>query len=164
MHFDGTTFANSINFFVGLAFDIDRVRSAANQPRDIGDNFASARSDLGLFADDCAIDVANLPSRFAHSVYSFTQKNCRVCAFILGIVVWKELANVGQPKCTQNCISDCMQQNIAIGVCNKTSRMFYLNSAEYKLFALACRGSRLEAMQVIAMSDPHRVISPSSDS
>ncbi len=42
--------------------------------------------------------------------------------------------------------------------------MFDLNSAENKRFAIACGGARLETMQVISMSDPHRVISPWPDS
>ncbi len=71
MDFDSAAFADSIDHFVGLAFDVDVRHIAIEKRRNVGSDGTAVVSELGAFAYDGDIDVADGVAGSAHAPHCF---------------------------------------------------------------------------------------------
>lgn len=160
MHFDGASFADGIDSFVSLPFEVDKCDRTADQPRNIRRDFTLVGTDLRLFTNDGAVDIGNIPAGLAHPANRVAQEDRRVRAVVLRVVVGEKLSNIWERQCAEDRVCDCVQKDIAIGMGDRTRRALDSNPAEHEGAPIAMGRSRFESMQVVAVPDPHRIVSP----
>jgi len=132
MHFESPSFADGIDAFMRLALDIHALAPALKQPCDVRRNRIPVRTNLRSLADHRAIDVANLKPCSVHPLNGFAQKDRRIGAVVLRIVIGEELPDVWKPEGTEQRIRDRVQKRITIGMSHRTARSFDADSTEHK--------------------------------
>ena len=153
MDFDRTAFADGINFFVRLALEIHPVAITIQQVRDVPNQFRLARRNLGPFADDGDVEVAQREAASVHPAGRFADELGRISSFVSRIGVGKQFADIGLAQRAQDRIRDRVVDRIAIGVADRTQRMVEPHAPQHKRPAWSIRGQRLQTMKVITVAD-----------
>lgn len=160
VHFNRTSFPHCINLFMRLAFDIHARPIAVQMLGDVGCHCCLVRPKLWALAYHCDVKVADREASRSHSPCGLAEKDRRIGAVILRIVVGKELTNIRITDGPENRISDSVIDGIAIGMADRTRRVILeSHAAKHKQSAVAFGRACLQSMQVITVAYSHSRIS-----
>jgi len=160
MHLNRASLTDRVHALMRLALHIHLISAAAEQSCDVRSDRLLVRTDFRNFADDRAVDVADLKARRMHSVDGVTKERRRVGAVVPRVLIGKELTDVGKSERTEHGIRHRVQQRIAIGMRNGSARRVDADTAEHKGPARSLRLERIEAVQVVPVPYPHQTVSP----
>lgn len=72
------------------------------------------RVDFGIFADQCAIDIADLIVVVVCETYGMVQENLAVGFFLLWVGWWEMLADIVYVQCVIDCVGHGMYADIGV--------------------------------------------------
>ena len=126
------------------------------QAGEVGAHLPLARSDLGPLADDGHVEVAHRVSRLLHDPDGVANEAGGVGALVAGVGVGKELADVLSAQRPQDRVGDRVVDRIPVGVADRPAGMVEPRPGQDEGTTTPGRGERLQAVQVVAVADPHR--------
>ena len=132
MDFNGAAFADGVDAFVRLGFDVDEGGADVEQIGNVLAHAVFVRGDLGSFADDGEIEIAHAVASVLNLLDRGADELVRVGTFPAWIGIIKELADVGRADCPKERVGDGVQASIAIRVRNRTMRVVEQHAAEPK--------------------------------
>ena len=153
MDFDGPTLAYRIHFFVRLALDVHLGKVHPQHAADIRSHLSLYRAEFGAFQNDGGVEITNLVARVRYPLGSRGEKNLGVLAFVKRVGIGKELADVGEGECAQECIGDGVVEGISIAMGDRTVGVGECNSTDHKRTAIPQRGLMFEAVEIVTMAD-----------
>ena len=107
--------------------------------------------ELGTLGEDDAVDVDDLPAQRGHGVERGGEHFGRIAAAVVGIGVGKHLADVAQGGGAEQGVDHGVQQGVAVAVADRLPIVGNIDAAQPQ------RPARLQPMQVVSDSYPHRV-------
>ena len=110
-------------------------------------------ADLRPLADDGDIEVGGFQSAALHPANGFREEVHRIPALVRRIVIGKELPDVGLTHGAQQGIGDGMEHDVTIAVPHRTVTVLHVNTTKHERPACSLRRQRLQAMQVVAVTD-----------
>ena len=123
MDFHRSTFANRIDFLVGLRFDVHVLLGCSESVRQILPHRTFVRPDLWLLADDCDVEISNFKTGTVDSPAGLSEKNGRILTVPFGSIIRKQLSDVLFSESPEECIRDGVVDRIAVRM---AYRAFYV--------------------------------------
>jgi len=149
----GAAFAHGVDPFVGLAFEVHLREFKAQHAGDVGTHLVFHRAELGFLEYDGTVEIADAKARGLHAFGGFREEDLAVLAFVAGVGVGKELADVGLGEGAQECVGHSGVESVAIAVGDGAAVVGKGDAAQDEGTPLACGRAWLKPMEVVAVAD-----------
>lgn len=153
MNLDRAPFADGIDLLVRLALDVDLPSVESEHRGHIRDDLVFSRSDLRPFEDDGCVHIGDRIPLLAKQFESPGKKLARVTPSVGGVMVRKQLPDIGEGQGTEQGISDGVEQGVGVGVSDRTSVELEQHSPDQERQASALRRQGLKAVKVVPVPD-----------
>ncbi len=153
MDFHRSTFANRIDFLVGLRFDVHVVLGCFESLRQILPHRIFVRPDFRLLADDCDVEISNFKTGTGDSPGCLSEKKGRILTVPFRSIIRKQLSDVLFSESPEECIRDGVVDSIAVRMAHRPFFVLQGHSSKNKWPAWSLWVLFLKAMKVVSMSN-----------
>ena len=153
MHLDRTALAHGVDLLVGLSLEIHAVGIDVEQGGESKSQFLLPRPDLRSFQNHGRVEVADFKARLIDPASGGVEEDPAFGAIVGRVGVGKELPDVRLAEGTEQGVGDRVQQGITVGVTDRPAVMLEREASEHERPARAIRGNRLEAVEVVSVTD-----------
>ena len=148
-----STFANCIDFLMGLGFDVHVSFGGSKSLRQILSHWILVWPDLWLLADDGDVEISNFETGRSDSLASFCEKNRGILTIPFRSIIRKQLSDVLFSESPEECIRHGVIDRIAVRMAHRAFYVLQGDSSQDKWSAWSLWMLFLEAMEVVSMSD-----------
>lgn len=141
---------NRSNQLAGLRLDVDLTFGNPQQFCEASSDGRLVRSESWLFRENHGIDVFHDAARWQRVGQDLRNKFARRAVLVARITVGKPVPNVAFAKRAEQCVHECVQQDVAVAMSNGSAIEWHNDPAEHQ------RTPRLKPMRVVPNSHPER--------
>ena len=139
-------------FFRG-SFHAHIVQSKAQSIGNVLPHGRDMRCQLGCLTQNSGVNVANSITGFIQQTANLPQQHQGICSLVPRVGIRKMLADIPQRRRAKQCIRNCVQQHICIGMAQQAFFIWDRHAAHNQLAALH------QAVNIITMTNAHCIFS-----